>query len=275
MSEDFVTSVPFLSLSRLGLTDSQRLEVEAVLKVNEMLRNTIIAMKKGPSTPPSSKHILLCILKEILNHYKATPSTRNVLNEYYAQDKHGTWHALEEQCDWKIEDLWYGRRLFFNTLFKGHSCEVKLHKSLLSDGMPLIVMTFGGECLSISKRKLHLTHMQLFKFQPLVSGVNFSKSSTETALRSLERKETQFFINELILEELSATWLGLVPRAHPQNVLLVDTDQLFNFLDIVRTEPNSKCFLLLSGKAYMHAYIQVNNEKNALTFILPVGSVQY
>lgn len=257
-----------------GIDEDQLSQIEAILKTNESLRKQLAECRIKEASVSSPKIIIELVLQEIAAHYKLHfVSSGNILNNYYIVDKTGKWELLPHCYDRSIEDLWYGRRQSFRADVGGESCLVKLHKSLLNDGLPLVLIKKAGEYRKISLRKEETTHLLLFKFQPRVFGMRCDAQIAATWAQNVSHGYYVCHSNK-DLEELSAIWLGRAPRTPSQSTLTIDGKELYSFLELIQKEPNARCFFLLSGQGILFAYIQVNDDQNNLLLLLPVGHVE-
>lgn len=239
------------------------------------LREIIANLRmKNDLLSKSCKLVLEAILAEMYDHYhKVHQSAATLTNEYFAVDKKGHWHMLQEDCTQKIEDLWSGRRLFFQTMFNGILCDAKLHDNMLHNGLPLVLLKFNEDYFALKRREKHLSHMTLFKFQPHVYGMKCDSNVASQWIRKVYANEVELYLNNNVLEKLSALWLGRTPRNPPQCVMFVDGTGMIEFLELIRRFPTYACFLLLSGQDPIFAYLQVNDDKQNIALILPVGTV--
>lgn len=260
------------------LLPNQRLEIESILESNLRLRQVVKDLKQREvdGGEDTAQKVLTTILQELLTHYRQhVAQTGDALHEYHAVDTAGRWHPLPQKCTNEMEDLLHGRRKSFRMPFRQHDCEVSLHPALLDDGLPLVVMHSPGEIFAIKRRTLHTTHLQLFKFQPIVNGMECSNTTAQHTARRI-KPETSVHLNHPLLAELASVWLRCDPGtadALQANVLVVNGADLDNFLNMVKTQPKSVCYFLLSGQDRLFAYLQVNDEKSDVPFVLPIGSL--
>jgi hypothetical protein len=242
------------------------------------LRKAIAHLRiKNDLLSVSSKFVLESILSELYDHYKKVHVSRgsSLSHDYFAVDKAGKWHTLEEDCTPKIEALLFGRRLEFTTTFNNISCTVKLHDTMMSkNGLPLILLKFNEEYFAVQQREPHMQHMTLFNFQPNIYGMKCDPDVATQWIRKCNVNEVEFHLNSKILEQLSALWLCRSPRDPPQCVMFVDGSGMVEFLELIRICPSYNCYFLLSGQDPIFAYLQVNDEQQNTILIVPVGSVK-
>lgn len=249
-----------------------KLERDALVHTNHVLRQQLVEYKLK-SHHETSKDVLYSFLRELIDHYKSHVKNHSyALGNFYIEDKRHKWYTFPDEYAVCVEDLWYGRRESFTFPFANESCEVMLHANLLQDGMPLVVFRIGDEIMAIKKRQAWTTYLHLFKFQPILHGMRCNAQLVDEYLRGIDRGYNVSIGSEL-LEELASIWLGREPRV-PANKLIVDGTSLINLLELVRTQPDAKCYFLLTGQGVLFAYIQVNDEHGNVLLVVPIGSVE-
>ena len=166
--------------------------------------------------------ILEDILLELKCHYlQHIQVHQNLVNSFYIVDQEERWYLLDEDCSVKIQNLWLGKTTSFLTRFKNMECEVSLHSNLMRDGMPLVLIKVIDKYMAIVKKNTTTQHVHLFRFQPLVNGMQCDADVARQWMSEIKDRESISILNNEILEQLSALWLGTKPRDPPQNVLNV------------------------------------------------------
>ena len=246
-----------------AFTEMELLNYELRLKV---LKNH---MEK---TCDNSYHTLCAILKELLYHYeKECPTRSDCLSSFYII-KGKTWFPFDLCSDQKIKNLLHGVYDHAFVRFSGTDCKVLLHPTVLSDGLPLILLQHNQEFLVVKHKNITNNHISLFKFQPVLRGMKCKKNIAEQWLKNMNR-DYSLRLNHPILSKICALWLGTTVDEFEGNVLIVDGDSIIKFLELLASEEDLYCFFLLSGQHDLFAYIQINDNMNNTLSVLPVGKV--
>jgi hypothetical protein len=226
----------------------------------------------------NAKNILTSILRELCTHYeielKQTKTTQSILSEYYVIDPNNNYHILPTNVDIFIENLWYGRTKHFLINFMDNNCMVQLHPSNMKDGLPMVIINVNGTEMCIAKRKQHLTHMHMYRFQPIIQGMEMKSEVATKCLRYISSLPDSISLwpNNDDLESIAAVWLRR-PRTTPaKSTLQVNSAAIEKFLSFISTK-DTQCHFLLSGQKSLFAYIQVTCNLNEV-YMLPVGSVE-
>ena len=221
-----------------------------------------------------SYHILHAIIEEVYSFYKNNISSREhpILSNFYAYDSQNKISMLPSGIDHHLENLLYGRIKEFTIDFNGIESKIYIHKHHLDNNLPLIVMKSGEQMFAIKKRNIFKTHILLYRFQPILYGMKCDKNVAEDWVKNLDR---DFLVSNdsEILSKMSALWLN-VEVDTISSLLIIDGNELINFLQLVRTNPQLRCYFLLSGQINLFAYIQVNDDSGRVVSVLPIGSVE-
>lgn len=220
----------------------------------------------------STKNTLKCILRELIHHYsKMRRNDTCILNAYYMVDCHNKWISIgTEKIFDMIEHILHGKLSNYCMKINEQAGKLFVHESSIQNGLPLILFQTENSIFAIKKRESWSTHLHLFKFQPIINGMQCKVGEVKDILEKIDR-EYMICINDEVLNELTSLWLG-VDVSRIDSTLIVDGNGLATFLELIVSEPSAKCFLLLSGQSPFFAYLQVNDKKD-LKFILPIGSI--
>tara|TARA_B110000008_G_C16944276_1_gene553765 strand:+ start:537 stop:1385 length:849 start_codon:yes stop_codon:yes gene_type:complete len=227
------------------------------------------------------KDILVEILQLLLHHYRSqrqqstSDLTRvSILSNYYVIDSSNTWIPLADDADNLIEDLLHGSKVSGQVMYKNKKCVLSIDQNTLNNGMPIMLLSEGDErILPVTPYNPHM-YSFLLKNQPCVSGLQCDQSVLNRWLSSVQPGEVGTYMNNSCLEILAAEYLRETPREPPDNVLFVYGKDITEMMMVLRTNPNSKMYFLMTGNDTMFAYVQINSEiDDRMLFLLPVGSV--
>ena len=222
----------------------------------------------------STKYFLKCILKELTSHYsKMQRNDTCILNAYYMVDCNNKWIPIgTEKVSNMIEHILHGKLSSYFIELNEKSGKLFLHESNIQNGLPLILFQTENSIFAIKKREFWSTHLHLFKFQPIINGMQCNVHAIQKYISRKIDRDYVISMNDEVLNELASLWLG-VDVSRIESTLIVDGNNIASFSKLVVSEPSAKCFLLLSGQSPFFAYLQINQKKD-LKFILPIGSIR-